>query len=161
MTKNETDQLDPALRRLIAILIIGAMAPLLDTTIVNVALNTLARDLATTVSTVQWVSTSYLLAMGMAIPLAGWAATRIGGKQTWLVSLGLFLVSSALAGAAWDIGSLIAFRVLQGIASGVPSAPARRGSVDVLGAVAVTAGLALAVFAVVRAPEVGWSSAAT
>jgi EmrB/QacA subfamily drug resistance transporter len=119
MTKNETDRLDPALRRLIAILIIGAMAPLLDTTIVNVALNTMARDLATTVSAVQWVTTGYLLAMGMAIPLAGWAVTRIGGKRTWLVSLALFLVSSALAGAAWDTGSLIAFRVLQGIASGV------------------------------------------
>ncbi|WP_103341805.1 MDR family MFS transporter [Amycolatopsis sp. CA-126428] len=119
MTKNNPDRLDPALRRLIAILIIGAMAPLLDTTIVNVALNTLAHDLTTTVSTVQWITTGYLLAMGMAIPLAGWAVTRIGGKRAWLISLALFLVSSALAGAAWDIGSLIAFRVLQGVAAGV------------------------------------------
>ncbi|WP_410575451.1 MDR family MFS transporter [Amycolatopsis sp. cmx-4-61] len=119
MTKNKPDRLDPALRKLIAILMIGAMAPLLDTTIVNVALNTLAHDLTTTVSTVQWITTGYLLAMGMAIPLAGWAVIRIGGKRAWLVSLALFLVSSALAGAAWDISSLIAFRVLQGVASGV------------------------------------------
>ncbi|MEV6823809.1 DHA2 family efflux MFS transporter permease subunit [Amycolatopsis sp. NPDC051102] len=55
----------------------------------------------------------------MAIPLAGWAVTRIGGKRAWLISLALFLVSSALAGAAWDISSLIAFRVLQGVAGGV------------------------------------------
>jgi MFS family permease len=116
---DESDRLDPALRRLIAVLIIGAMAPLLDTTIVNVALNTIVHDLHTTVSAVQWVSTSYLLAMGMSIPLAGWAVARFGGRQTWMMSLVLFLVGSALAGVAWNIGSLIAFRVVQGTASGM------------------------------------------
>ncbi|WP_084467519.1 MDR family MFS transporter [Actinokineospora inagensis] len=113
------DRLDPALRRLIAILILGAMAPLLDTTIVNVALNTIVVDLSTTVSTAQWIGTGYLLAMGMAIPLAGWATGRLGGKRAWLLSLVLFLASSVLAGIAWDIGSLIAFRVVQGVASGL------------------------------------------
>ena len=116
---SKTDQLDPALRKLMGILIIGIIAVLLDTTIVNVAINTLRQDLDVSVSTIQWVNTGYLLALGMVIPLTAWTVARFGAKRMWLFSLTLFLAGSVLSGAAWDINSLIGFRVLQGIGGGL------------------------------------------
>ncbi len=107
------------LRKMSAILVLGVLAPVLDSTIVNVALGTLARDLGAPVATIQWVVTGYLLALAMAIPVTGWAVARYGGKRVWLFSLALFLAGSALCGLAWNVGSLIAFRVLQGAAGGL------------------------------------------
>ncbi|GAA3549223.1 MDR family MFS transporter [Nonomuraea rosea] len=112
-------RLDPAVLKLAGILLLGVMAPLLDSTIVNVALHTLGRDLNAPVSAVQWVSTGFLLALAMAIPITGWSAERFGAKRMWLVSLLLFLGGSVLCGLAWDLGSLIAFRVVQGVAAGL------------------------------------------
>ncbi|MFL6072648.1 MAG: MDR family MFS transporter [Mycobacteriales bacterium] len=105
--------------KLIAVLVVGVMAPVLDSTIVNVALRTLGRDLNAPVSTIQWVVTAYLLALGMAIPLTGWSVARFGAKRMWMVSLALFLVGSALCGLAWNVGALIAFRVVQGVGGGL------------------------------------------
>ena len=65
------------------------------------------------------MSTAYLLAMFVAIPITGWAQSRLGGKRLWLVALTLFLVGSALCAFAWNIESLIAFRVVQGLGGGV------------------------------------------
>src|ERR1700742_4328132 len=113
------DKLDPALIKLTAILMVGAIAALLDTTIVNVGLDAIARDLHTTVSTGQWVMTGYLLSFGMVIPLNGWAIGRFGARATWLASLALFLAGSVACGLAWNIGSLVAFRVIQGIGGGM------------------------------------------
>jgi EmrB/QacA subfamily drug resistance transporter len=112
-------RLDPALIKLAAVLLTGAIAPFLDTTIVNVAIDSIGRGLHTSVDTVQWVLTGYLLAFGMVVPLSGWALRRFGGRATWTFSLSLFLVGSVLCGVAWNIGSLIAFRVIQGIGGGL------------------------------------------
>lgn len=119
VTTDRSDRLDPAVLRLAGILVFGALAPLLDSTIVSVAIDALRTELHTTVAVVQWVSTAYLLALAMAVPITGWAVERAGAKRMWLVALLLFLVGSVLCGAAWDIGSLIAFRVLQGIGGGL------------------------------------------
>ncbi len=117
---NATDQqLDPQLRKLSWILIVGLVAALLDTTVVNVAINTLRADLHASVPTIQWVNTGYLLAMGMVVPLSGWSMRRFGAKTMWLTALSVFLLGSVLSGAAWDIGSLIGFRVLQGLGGGL------------------------------------------
>lgn len=116
---SEKDELDPALRKLMGILIVGIIAVLLDTTIVNVAINTLRQDLNVSVATIQWVNTGYLLALGMVIPLTAWTVARFGAKRMWLFSLALFLVGSVLSGAAWNVSSLIGFRVLQGIGGGL------------------------------------------
>jgi MFS family permease len=102
-----------------AILLIGGLAALLDTTIVNVGIETIGHGLHTPVSAVQWVMTGYLLSFAMVVPLSGWALRRFGGRATWLASLALFLIGSVLSGVAWNIGSLIAFRVLQGIGGGI------------------------------------------
>ncbi|MFI9275751.1 MDR family MFS transporter [Kitasatospora sp. NPDC052896] len=100
-------------------IIVGAMAVVFDTTIVSVALNDLARDLHTTISTIQWVSTGYLLAMFVTIPIAGWAQSVIGGKRLWIAALGMFLLGSVLCAVSWDATSLIVFRAVQGIGGGV------------------------------------------
>jgi EmrB/QacA subfamily drug resistance transporter len=111
--------MEPELMRLAAILLVGAIAALLDTTIVNVAIRTIGQDLHAPLGTVQWVMTGYLLSYGMVIPLSGWALARFGGRATWLTALSIFLAASVAAGAAWNIGSLIAFRVVQGIGGGL------------------------------------------
>jgi EmrB/QacA subfamily drug resistance transporter len=113
------EKLDSALVRLIVILLLGAIPSLLDTTIVNVAIDTIGRDLHTTVSAIQWVITGYLLSFGMVIPLSGWALARFGGRATWVFALSVFLAGSVLSGAAWNIGALIGFRVLQGVGGGL------------------------------------------
>jgi EmrB/QacA subfamily drug resistance transporter len=111
--------IDPAVRKLAAVMIVGAAAGLLDTTIVNVAIKAIAGDLHASLTEVQWVMTGYLLSYGMVIPFTGWALARFGARLTWLFSLSLFLAGSIAAGAAWNIGSLIAFRVLQGAGGGM------------------------------------------
>lgn len=115
----EDDAFDPALRRLAAVVVLGVIMTILDSTIVNVAVNTLGRDFDTSLSTIQWVLTGYTLALSMTIPLSGWAVERFGGKTTWIFSLTLFITGSVLCGAAWNTGSLIAFRVLQGVGGGL------------------------------------------
>ncbi|MEU7856132.1 MDR family MFS transporter [Nonomuraea sp. NPDC049141] len=119
MTTTTSERLDPAVLKLAGVLVLGALAPLLDSTIVNVALHTLGRDLDAPVSAVQWVSTGYLLALAMAIPITGWAVDRFGAKRMWLGAQLLFLAGSVLCGVAWNLGSLIAFRVLQGVGGGL------------------------------------------
>ncbi len=109
-------------RRLIqisAVVVLGIIMSILDTTIVNVALDTLSRDFNTDLADIQWVATGYLLAIATVIPLTGWAADRFGTKRLFMVSVFLFVVGSALCGAAWSSGSLIFFRVLQGIGGGL------------------------------------------
>jgi EmrB/QacA subfamily drug resistance transporter len=91
----------------------------LDLTIVNVAIPTLGSDLGTSISTIQWVLTGYMLAFASVIPLSGWATERFGAKRVWIASLLVFLLGSVLAGSAWSVGSLIGFRVLQGLGAGM------------------------------------------
>jgi len=109
---------DPQVWRIVWAVLVGGMAVLFDTTIVAVALHTLATDLHTSVATIQWVSTGYLLAMAVTIPIAGWAQRTLGSKRLWMAALALFLVGSVLASLAWSAASLIAFRVVQGVAGG-------------------------------------------
>jgi EmrB/QacA subfamily drug resistance transporter len=113
------ERITPALRKLTWILVLGSLAPSLDTTIVNVALAALGRGLHTSVGISQWAVTGYLLTMAMAMPVTGWAVSRFGAKRMWLFSLSLFLAGSVTSGAAWSIGSLIVFRLIQGIGAGL------------------------------------------
>jgi EmrB/QacA subfamily drug resistance transporter len=106
-------------RRIAVVVIIGAVMSILDTTIVNVALQTLREELGSPLSTIQWVSTGYLLALATAIPLTGWAAERFGPRRVWMSVVAAFVATSALCGLAWSAESLIGFRVLQGFAGGM------------------------------------------
>src|SRR3954462_11208854 len=91
-----------------AAVVLGAMLTILDTTIVNVALPVLGRDLGASIATIQWVPTIYLLAFVAVIPLTGWASDRFGAKRVWLAALGLFLIGSLLCAVAQSIGQLLA-----------------------------------------------------
>jgi len=111
--------LDRGVLAIAGVVVLGAVMSILDTTIVNVAIDTLSRDFHTSLSTIQWVSTGYMLALATVIPLTGWAADRFGTKRLYIISIVLFLAGSALSGMAWSAGSLIAFRVLQGLGGGM------------------------------------------
>ncbi len=101
------------------VVIVGMIMSILDTTIVNVALDTLGRDLHSSISQVQWVVTAYLLALAVAIPMTGWMARRFGAKQVYLVSLVLFTLGSVACGLSSSLPALVVFRVLQGIGGGM------------------------------------------
>src|SRR3954468_11029645 len=116
---SEPPALDRALLRLASVVVLGTIMSILDTTIVNVAIETLGRELHSSLSSIQWVSTGYLLALATVIPLTGWAMERFGGKRMWMISVVLFLVGSTLCGLAWSTESLIVFRVLQGFGGGM------------------------------------------
>jgi EmrB/QacA subfamily drug resistance transporter len=105
--------------RISFVVVLGSIMSILDTTIVNVALQTLGRELDSTLADIQWVVTGYMLALAAAIPLTGWMARRFGAKQVYITTLVLFTASSALCGLAWSTGALIGFRVLQGAAGGM------------------------------------------
>src|SRR3954465_5481904 len=109
----------PRLWRIAIVVILGAIMSVLDTTIVNVALDTLSRDLHTSLDGIQWVVTGYMLALAAVIPVTGWAATRFGSRRPYLISLVPFPAGSAVCGLAWSPESLIAARVLQGLGGGM------------------------------------------
>jgi EmrB/QacA subfamily drug resistance transporter len=102
-----------------AVLALGAIMMQLDMTMTNVAVNSLLREFAVPLSTIQWVTTGYLLAMATVIPVAGWAMGRYGARAVWTTSLAVFLAGSTLCGLAWSAPSLIGFRVLQGLGAGL------------------------------------------
>jgi EmrB/QacA subfamily drug resistance transporter len=102
-----------------AVVVVGVVMSILDTTIVNVALETLSRELSAPLNTIQWVATGYLLALATVIPLTGWSSERFGAKRIWMTSVALFGLASALCGLAWSAESLIFFRILQGFGGGM------------------------------------------
>src|ERR1041384_5719083 len=114
-----SEGLDRRLLMISSVVVLGAIMSILDTTVVNVALNTLARDFNTDLPTIQWVVTGYTLALATVIPVTGWAADRFGTKRLYMLSIGLFVAGSALSGLAWSAESLIAFRILQGLGGGM------------------------------------------
>ena len=113
------DGIDPAVLKTALILITGFMGVIFDTTIVSVALPTLTAQLHAPVSTIQWVTTGYLLALGIAVPLSTWALRRFGGKRLWMAALTVFLIGSVGSSLAWNVQSLIAWRVVQGLGGGI------------------------------------------
>jgi EmrB/QacA subfamily drug resistance transporter len=104
----------------LAVVLGGTVMTLLDATVVNVALPTLQTALHTSsYNDIAWVVTGYLLAQGAVIPVTGWVTDRFGTKRVYMITLLLFTVASALCGAAWNLPSLIIFRILQGIGGGM------------------------------------------
>ncbi len=115
----DEQKIDRALLAIASVVVLGTIMSILDTTVVNVAINTLSLDFHTTLPTIQWVATGYTLALATVIPLSGWIADRFGTKRLYMISIALFLGGSALSGLAWSAGSIIAFRVLQGLGGGM------------------------------------------
>src|ERR1700750_3243714 len=115
----ETDRIDAHVWRISAVVLVGSVMSILDTTIVNVALATLGRELHSTIAEIQWVVTGYMLALAAVIPVTGWAARRFGAKQVYLLSLVLFTAGSVLCGLAQSATELVVFRVVQGVGGGM------------------------------------------
>ncbi|MEV5169536.1 DHA2 family efflux MFS transporter permease subunit [Streptomyces flaveolus] len=112
-------RLDAPLFTLVGVMVLGGMMSYLDATIVNVGISTLGGEFKASLGTIEWVTTGYLLAVALAVPVAGWALVRFGAKRMWLLGLSLFLAGSVLCALAWNAESLIAFRILQGLGGGM------------------------------------------
>ncbi|GAA1527478.1 MFS transporter [Actinomadura kijaniata] len=110
---------DPRAMTIALVLVLGAIMTTLDMTIVNVAIHRFTLQFDAPLATVQWVTTGYSLALGAVIPSTAWAVGRFGAKRLYLVAIVLFVAGSVLAGLAWNIQSLIAFRVVQGLGGGM------------------------------------------
>ena len=118
-TPAAADHLDRETWIVAGVVLLGAIMSILDTTVINVAIDRLAIDFNASLTTIQWVVTGCTLALAAVIPLTGWAADRFGTKRIYLWSVALFMLGSILSGLAWSAGSLIGFRVLQGIGGGM------------------------------------------
>jgi EmrB/QacA subfamily drug resistance transporter len=116
---NQPEALDRQTWIVAGVVLLGAVMSILDTTVVNVAIDQLAVAFHSSLTEIQWVITGYTLALAAVIPVTGWAADRFGTKRIYLTSLVLFTLGSILSGLAWSAGTLILFRVLQGIGGGM------------------------------------------
>ncbi|WP_176083365.1 DHA2 family efflux MFS transporter permease subunit [Martelella sp. HB161492] len=116
---HQQDRLDRSVWKIAAVALFGGLLAQLDATIVNVSLSTLATELHSTLQTIQWVMSGYLLALALALPLSGWLVGRIGAKRLYLWCFASFTLLSAVCGLAWSAHTLIAFRLLQGVSGGL------------------------------------------
>ncbi|QIS08342.1 DHA2 family efflux MFS transporter permease subunit [Nocardia arthritidis] len=137
------------------VVVFGALMGMLDTSLVNVGLGTIAAKLGATLDVSQWIASAYLLALAVSLPLVGWLGRRFGMSRVWIGALIGFSVTSGLCALAPNIGWLIALRIAQGLAAGllVPAGQAIIGQVagpHRLGRVMSVVGVA-----VVAAPAVG------
>jgi EmrB/QacA subfamily drug resistance transporter len=112
-------KLDAGVLKIAGVVVLGAIMSILDITVVSVALPTFQNVFSTNYANVAWTMTGYTLALATVIPLSGWAADRFGTKRLYITALVLFVLGSALCSTAWNIGSLITFRVLQGLGGGM------------------------------------------
>ncbi|OPG06323.1 MDR family MFS transporter [Microbispora sp. GKU 823] len=119
MTETTEAKLSPQVKNALIALVVGGIAAILDSTMVTLAIHTLVVKLHSTAGTIQWVTTGFLLAMAVAIPVTGWAERRWGGKRVWMAALVLFVLASVLCAMAWNDAVLIGFRVLQGFGAGL------------------------------------------
>jgi DHA2 family multidrug resistance protein len=101
-----------------AIVVIPTFMEVLDTTIALVALRYIAGGLSATVDDGEWVITSYLAANAVILPISGWLSAQLGRRNYFLLSIAVFTLASGLCGIATNLGELIVFRVLQGLAGG-------------------------------------------
>src|ERR1700760_201051 len=104
----------------------AALMAMIDISIVNVALNDIRASFGTPIDQIGWVSTGYMMANIVVIPMTGWFQRRFGYRRYFAGSIVLFTVASALCGCSWNLTSLVMFRALQGLGGGaiIPTAQA-------------------------------------
>ena len=116
---DESGALDPLVWKITAVAVLGSFLAQLDATVVNVSLSTLAVELHSSLTAIQWVTSGYLLALALVLPLNSWLVERFGAKALYIWCFSAFTLSSALCGLAWSANALIGFRVLQGVSGGL------------------------------------------
>ena len=94
---------------------LATIMQVLDTTIANVALPSMTGDLSASRDTINWVLTSYIVAAAIMTPVTGWLADRYGRRELFMVTIAGFTLSSMACGLAWNLNSMVAFRILQGV----------------------------------------------
>jgi len=113
----EAHELSAAKKWIIALsVMLGTVLEVLDSSIVNVSLPHMQGSFSASVDEIAWVVTSYLVAAGIMIPMTGWIAERFGRKRYFIVSITMFVVSSALCGVAQSLNQIVLFRLAQGAA---------------------------------------------
>ena len=105
--------------RVLVVYILAVFMTVMDGTMVNVALPTLAEDFDVPSTSIEWVAVGYLLSLAAMIPVAGWLTDRFGSKRVFVVALGVFVAVSLACGAAQSLEQLVTLRVLQGIGGGL------------------------------------------
>ena len=115
----DPDRLDPLIWKVGSVAVLGSFLSQMDATVVNVSLSSLAVTFHSSLSAIQWVTSGYLLALALILPLSGWMVDRIGAKALYLWCFSAFTLSSVLCGFSWSANSLIGFRILQGMSGGL------------------------------------------
>jgi len=118
-TDTSETKLDPAVLRVIAVVLLGPFMSQMDSTVVNVSLSAIRDDLHSSTESAQWIVSAYLLALALVLPLNGWLVDRLGAKRLYLGCFTLFTVASVACGGARSMTALIAARVAQGMAGGL------------------------------------------
>src|ERR1700727_3230030 len=102
---SETDRLNPGIWKVTSVAVLGSFLAQIDATVVNVSLSSLAVELHSSLSVIQWVTSGYLLALALMLPLNGWMVDRIGSKAVYLWCFSAFTISSAMCGLALSANS--------------------------------------------------------
>lgn len=154
-TQNKASALPKSIINQAWIIVLGAIAPMLDSTMVNIAINNLAKSFNSSLSTIQWLVTGYLLAMVIAVPFTGWLNDKIGGKTVFLCAEVLFGAASLCAAISGNIGILIGFRFVQGFSAGLITPLLTTLLVDVAGAGAMGRLMAIVGLPIMLGPIIG------
>ena len=102
-----------------AALMLGFTTVGLSVTVVNIAFPNIMTSLRVDLDVMQWVQTGYMIMQAVIMPSVGWVGARLGNRRVYLLALGVFVSGSALSGLAWDISSLITFRLVQAVGGGL------------------------------------------
>jgi EmrB/QacA subfamily drug resistance transporter len=105
--------------RIAIVIVLGGFMAQLDSSLVNVGIATISRQLSASLDTTQWISSGYLLALAAGLPVCGWLSRRAGTGRLWLGALAAFTLLSGLCACAPDIAVLIVLRIAQGVAGGL------------------------------------------
>jgi len=145
----------PLLRRVLTVTTLGSFLAFLDSSVVNVALRPLSEGFDTSLTTIQWVITAYLLALAAVLPVSGWAAARFGAGRMYALSIGAFTLSSLACGLSTSVWELIAFRAVQGAAAAVATPVAQMLAVRAAGPERLAKAMSITGVPTVLAPILG------
>ncbi len=101
------------------VFVVAMFINIIDATVVNVALPTIAADLGVPVEDTATVNIGFLVAVAVAIPVAGWLGDRLGAREVFVVAVGIFTLASLACGLAGSVSQLVAFRIVQGLGGGL------------------------------------------
>jgi MFS transporter, DHA2 family, multidrug resistance protein len=109
---------NPPLAMITLTVMLGLIMAIIDSSIVNVALNDMAGNLGSSIDEISWVATGYILANVIVMPLNGWLTARFGRRNFYATCLVVFTLASLLCGTATNVWQLVFYRVIQGLGGG-------------------------------------------